>query len=448
MASARRVCSVTVLLLFLSWSGQSCFSYSVLTHEQLIDLAWKDSIVPMLLSRYPHTTDAELARAKAYAYGGCVIQDAGYYPFGHVFFSDLTHYVRSGDFVASLIRNSRNVDELAFALGALSHYVGDNIGHHDAVNPSTAVIFPNLGAKYGPEVTYDESPHGHVRTEFAFDINQLSKRRLAPSAYLNHVGLEVSPRLLEQAFFETYGLHLRGLEIDREATVGTYRHAVRNFLPTIADAEVLLHKKDFPNDVTGPGFDLYAQRVSDADASNGWEQYRKNKAGVKTHLLAFVIVILPKVGALSGLAIRGPIQETEEKYIESVNKSVDQYEELLGSLTRNPAAEPGVTMKLENRDLDTGAKVRPGGYPLTDQTYAQLLDKITTLGAPVPVMLKRDILDFYADPAAPIATKKHDAAWKRVQEQLAVLKTMPVIRRDFDPAEEAQVSTSATDSSQ
>ncbi len=198
MASARRVCAI--LLLFLYWGGQSCFSYSVLTHEQIIDLAWKDAIVPMLLSRYPHTTPAELEGAKAYAYGGCVIQDAGYYPFGQEFFSDLTHYVRTGDFVASLIRNSRNVNELAFALGALSHYVGDDIGHHDAVNPSTAIEFPSLEEKYGPIVTYDESPHGHVRTEFAFDIDQLSKRRLAPSGYLNHVGLYVSMRLLEACF--------------------------------------------------------------------------------------------------------------------------------------------------------------------------------------------------------------------------------------------------------
>lgn len=428
---------MAVLLLFLAFSKQS-FSYAVLTHQQIIDLAWKDSIVPTLLSRYPHTTEAELARAKAYAYGGCVIQDAGYYPFGHAFFSDLTHYVRSGDFVASLIRNSRNVDELAFALGALSHYVGDSIGHHDAVNPSTAETFPNLEKKYGPEVTYDESPHGHVRTEFAFDINQLSKRRLAPSAYLNHIGLEVSPRLLEEAFFETYGLHLRSMAIDWRAADDTYRHSVRSFLPSIAYAEVLLHKKDFPNDVPGPEFDLYAKRISEADASNGWEQYRKKKAGVKTDLLAFVIVTLPKVGPLSGLAIRGPIQGTEEKYVESVNRSLDRYEQLLGYLTKNPKAEPGITMKLENRDLDTGAKVRPGGYRLTDQTYAQLLQKVTALGAPVPVPLKQDLLNYYADPAAPIATKKHPAAWKRVQEQLAVLKTMPVIRRDFDPEEPSQ----------
>lgn len=438
MASARRVTSVAVLLLLLSWGGQSCFSYSVLTHEQIIDLAWKDSIIPMLLSRYPHTTPEELARAKAYAYGGCAIQDAGYYPFGHAFFSDLTHYVRTGDFVASLIRNSHNVDELAFALGALSHYVGDSIGHHDAVNPSTAVEFPSLEEQYGPVVTYDESPHGHIRTEFAFDIDQLSKRRLAPSAYLSHVGLEVSPRLLEVAFFETYGLHLRSLDIDRRAAVDTYRHSVRSFIPSIARAEVLLHRKDFPEDVPGPEFDLYAKRVSEADASNGWEQYRKKKAGVKTHLLACVIVILPKVGVLSDLAIRGPKQETEEKYVESINRSLDRYEQLLGYLARNPKAEPGITMKLENRDLDTGAKVRPGGYRLTDWTYARLLDRITTLGAPVPVTLKRDVLNYYANPAAPIATKKNWSAWKRVQEQLAVLETMPVIRRDFDPEEPSQ----------
>jgi len=435
MARARAVCSIVVLVLFLSFSCESGFSYSVLTHEQIIDLAWKDSIVPMLLSRYPHTTPAELERARAFAYGGCAIQDAGYYPFGHVFFSDLTHYVRTGDFVASLIRNSHNVYELAFAVGALSHYVGDVIGHHDAVNPSTAVEFPSLEEKYGLTVTYDESPHGHIRTEFAFDINQLSKRRLAPSSYLEHVGLEVSMRLLEHAFFETYGLHLRNMNIDRRAAEVSYRRSVRNFIPSIARAEVYLHRKSFPEDQPGPEFDLYAKRVHEADATNGWEHYRKGHFSKRTRLLAFVIVIVPKIGVFSDLSIRGPKPETEEKYIESVNRTLERYQQLLAYLTKNPTAEPGVTMKLDNRDLDTGDKVRPGGYRLTDETYAKLLGTVTALGAPVPVTLKSDLLKYYADPAAPITTKKDKDAWKRVQEQLATLKTMPVIRRDFDPEE-------------
>src|ERR1039457_1903796 len=87
-----RAVALTLLLLTGSWSRQAG-AYSLLTHEQLIDLTWEDSIMPLLMSRYPNLTPAELDQARAYAYGGCVIQDIGYYPFGDRFFSDLTHYV-------------------------------------------------------------------------------------------------------------------------------------------------------------------------------------------------------------------------------------------------------------------------------------------------------------------------------------------------------------------
>jgi hypothetical protein len=420
----RRILAFLVVLLLSC--GRPGFGYSVLTHQQIIDMSWKESIRPVLLSRYPSASEEELRRAQAYAYGGCAIQDAGYYPFGKVFMSDLTHYVRTGDFVAALIRDARNVNELAFALGALSHYVGDSYGHHDAVNPSTAIEFPNLAEKYGPVVTYDESPHGHVRTEFAFDINQLSKRRFAPSAYLQHIGLRISSRLLDQAFYETYGLRLRTLGIDRKAAAGTYRWSVRTFLPDFAYGEVLLHRKDFPDDLPSPEFDKFQKRLADADFSNGWERYRK-KAGIRTHLVAFVIVIVPKIGPMADLAIRGPSQETEQRYVVSVNATLDRYAELLASLARDPAADPRVTMDLDNRDLDTGARVKPGAYPLTDQTYARLLDKLTKLGDPVPERLKQDIEAYYADPAAPITTKKNRKAWKRVQAELVTLRTMPVV---------------------
>jgi hypothetical protein len=425
MAIHHRFPFVTLLLLLVC-PALPGFGYSVLTHQQIIDLAWRESIRPVLLSRYPNSTDDELQRAQAFAYGGCAIQDAGYYPFGHVFMSDLTHYVRTGDFVAALIRDARNVNELAFALGALSHYVGDSYGHQDAVNPSTAIEFPDLAAKYGPVVTYDESPNGHVRTEFAFDINQLSKRRFAPSAYLQHIGLAVSGRLLEQAFYETYGLRLRSMMVDRRAAIGSYRRSVRSFLPSIAYAEVLLHKKNFPDDLPSEDFDKFQKRLADADFKNGWDKYRK-KAGMRTHLLAFVIVIVPKIGPLSYLSIRGPNQQTEEKYVASVNRTLDRYEEVLGELARDPAADPRVTMNLENRDLDTGAPVKPGAYALTDQTYAKLLDRLTKLGDPVPGRLKEDIEAYYADPAAPITTKKNKKAWQRVQAELVQLRTMPVV---------------------
>ena len=86
-----------------------------------------------------------MAQAHAYAYGGCIIQDLGYYPFGSKFFSDLTHYVRSGDFILNLIKESQDLNEYAFALGALSHYAADNNGHSMAVNLAVPLLYPKLG---------------------------------------------------------------------------------------------------------------------------------------------------------------------------------------------------------------------------------------------------------------------------------------------------------------
>ena len=188
------------------WGQQHAAAYSLLTHEQIIDLTWQDSIVPLLKSNYPNLTPAELNNARAYAYGGCVIQDMGYYPFGDAFFSDLTHYVRSGDFVLSLFRNAKNANELAFAVGALSHYIGDSYGHSEATNRAVALQFPKLAARYGASVNYAEGKHQHVHVEFAFDIDQITKHHLAPLGYLRHIGIKVPVHQLALAFYETYGL--------------------------------------------------------------------------------------------------------------------------------------------------------------------------------------------------------------------------------------------------
>ncbi|MFZ1035236.1 MAG: zinc dependent phospholipase C family protein, partial [Candidatus Acidiferrales bacterium] len=107
-----------------------------------MDSAWDDAIKPLLLQRFPDATHEQLKEAHSYAYGGSVIQDLGYYPFGSHFFSDLVHYVRTGDFVQALLRDSSNLDEYAFALGALAHYAADNEGHRLAVNKSVPMLYP------------------------------------------------------------------------------------------------------------------------------------------------------------------------------------------------------------------------------------------------------------------------------------------------------------------
>ena len=410
-------------LIVLLLTQQSLRAYSVQTHEQLIDLNWKRVIKPFLLRRFPHATETELEQAHAYAYGGCAIQDLGYYPFGNQFFSNLTHYVRSADFIRNLFREAKNPNELAFAIGALSHYVGDTVGHHNAVNPAVAAEFPKLAKQYGPSVAYDEGPHAHVRTEFAFDINEISKHRMAPSAYLRHVGLRVPATLLANAFFDTYGLNFQDILGERRPVVRGYRFAVRSFLPRIAYAEVVLHRSGFPPDTPNAAFQVFQQHLADADFEKGWNQYRK-KPDLRTYLLAGLVVILPKVGPLSLLSIRGPTPETHQWYVQSVNASTSALEKLLneGNMTAG---------LLPNRDLDTGEKVRPGGYRLTDETYAQLLKTLTRQPAQkLPAELKQDVLDYYADPQAPISTKNHPKQWAQVQKQLDVLRgmdTLPVV---------------------
>ncbi len=143
-------------------------AYSVLTHEEIVDLLWSDEIQPLILKRFPGLSADQLKEAHAYAYGGAVIQDLGHYPFGGREFSDLLHYVRSGDFVRELLLESQDVDEYAFALGALLHDAADIAGH-PAVNQSVAIDFPKLRAKYGKSVRYAQDKTAHLETEFGFD---------------------------------------------------------------------------------------------------------------------------------------------------------------------------------------------------------------------------------------------------------------------------------------
>ena len=408
------------LLLCLLLACRPAGAYSLLTHEQLIDLTWQSSIVPLLRSRYPNITPEELEHARSYAYAGSVIQDIGYYPFGDPFVSNLTHYVRSGDFIVFLFRDAKDANQLAFAVGALSHYIGDNIGHSMATNRSVPIEFPKLAARYGPVVTYGEDEHSHVQTEFAFDINEIAHHRLAPVHYLRHIGLNVPAQQLAAAFYDTYGLSADFSKArSRRINVRGFRFAVRSFVPRIAYALTLLHRSRMPADSPGPEFEKLMSEVARVETENNWDQYRK-KAGIGTYALAGLIFVLPKIGPLKLVAIKGPTAATEEEYVRSVNLSTDA---LASTMTRLGTAH----QTLVNRDLDTGAPVHPGGYRLADDTYAKLVHRLVAdPNHSVPPGLKGDILNYYADPNAPIHTKKNAKKWAQLQAELETLKTMPV----------------------
>ncbi len=457
----KRLRSFFLLLVCTFLAPPPVRAYSLLTHEQLIDLTWESSIVPLLRSRYPTLTPAQIEHARAYAYGGCVIQDIGYYPFGDPFFSNLTHYVRSGDFVVNLFRNAGNADELAFAVGALSHYIGDSIVHSEATNLAVPIEFPKLGRKYGKVVNYSEGAHQHVQTEFAFDINEIAHGRFAPVHYLRHVGLEVPVRQLSLAFYQTYGLREDFTDTrHHRINVSGYRFAVHRFIPRIAYATTLIHRRREPLDVDNADLQKLTREIAAIATRNDWDAYHK-RAGIGTYCLAGVLYILPKFGPIKLVSVKGPTSATEVDYIHSVIRSTDQLDTALRRFTPPPAtrataskaaasdthsqpppsaplpARPGSFQSvpressdprhpLPNRDLDTGSPVKPSGYRLADATYAILLHRLAGSPTnPVPPGIKEDILAYYANLDLPFATKTDSASWEALQRDLAVMRGIP-----------------------
>jgi hypothetical protein len=431
-----RACAIAILLA-IAFCDSNAGAYSVLTHEELIDLAWNSSIRPFLLERFPGATENQLREAHAYAYGGSAIQDMGYYPFGKKFFSNLTHYVRTGDFIVWLFRNARTMDEYAFAIGALSHYLGDTIGHSQAINPATGVEFPKLKDKFGRSVTYGESPHGHIRTEFAFDIEGLTDAAFAPPAYLSFIGFQVPRKFLEQAFFETYGFDVHEVLGRAHPALRSYRTAVRSFIPAIAQAEVVLHRHQFLPPPDDEAYRIFNERVSRTNYERNWKHTYRGP-GFKAHVLAALVFLMPKIGTAADLAIKIPNKDTEEWYLRSVNQTVDSFRAMLDKLRGGAdagnaslaAARPNVAnlnlaklnlanMTLANLDLDTGKIIKRGDYPLADKTYAQLLKRLTSKPERrVSENVKQNIIQYYA------ASQTTPDPGAHVNEELEVLKAM------------------------
>ena len=408
-----------VLVVFVLLSVKPPLSaYSVLTHEQIVDLLWKDQIEPLLLKRFPDATEDDLRKAHAFAYGGSVVQDMGYYPFGNKYFSDLVHYVRTGDFVDALIRESSTVGEYAFALGALAHYSSDNMGH-PAINRAVAIEFPDLEQKFGKEVTYVDDPKAHIRCEFGFDMVQVAKNRYTSDQYHDFIGFEVSKDVLDRGFYDTYHLHLEQVFGDVDLAIGTFRRSISKVIPQMTRVALLSRKQEIVQDTPNFNEKKFLYYLSKADYDKEWGSvYRR--PGLGARMLAYFLKIMPKVGPFKAVAFKIPSTQTEDIYVKSVNNTVENYQSLLKAQAVND-------LKLSNTDCDTGRPTKPGEYKLADRTYAKLLDQLSDQNfQQISVALRDDLLNYYSDPSAPIDTRKDKKAWKKTEEALAKLKATPV----------------------
>src|SRR5436853_1514220 len=403
-----------ILLIMVISCGRSN-GYSVLTHEEIVDLLWTAEIRPLLLKRYRGLSEDQIREAHAYAYGGAVIQDLGYYPFGSREFSSLVHYVRSGDFVRELLLESQDANEYAFALGALSHYASDIAGH-PAVNQAVAIEYPKLRAKFGKSVRYAQDKTAHLKTEFGFDTVQVAKNRYASQQYHDFIGFQVAKSLLERVFPVVYGVELKDVLAHEDLAVGSYRFSVSRLIPQMTQVALQTHKKELMRETPNFARRKFLYRLSSSDYEKQWgKDYVK--PGVRTRILSTLLRYMPKVGPFKGLAFNNPTPQTEDLYFKSINSTVEQYRAFLQQVRTN-------NLVLANCDLDTGQPTKAAEYSLTDDAYANLLVQLSEekfdLTSPD---LRANILQFYSDPAATIETKKDPARWHSVQTSLDLLES-------------------------
>jgi hypothetical protein len=366
--------------------------------------------------RFPAANADDLKKAHAFAYGGSLVQDMGYYPFGNKFFSDLTHYVRSGDFIVNLISESNDLNEYAFALGALAHYSSDNMGH-PAINESVALLFPKLRAKYGNRVTYADDPKAHIRTEFGFDMTQVAKNNYTSDRYHDFIGFEISKPVLDRAFLDTYGVPLTVVISNEDLAIGTFRRAISKVIPEMTRVALVARKKELVAETPNFNSRKFRYYLSRASYQREWGKgYRR--PGTGTRILAFFLKFVPKIGPFKALDFTIPTRKTEDLYIASVNRTLDNYRTLLVEVREKD-------VHLPNTDFDTGRLTHAGEYPLSDEAYARLLDYLVRgnfLG--LTPELRENILGYYRDENAPLATKKKAAAWEKTRQELERLKSV------------------------
>lgn len=372
-------------------------AYSVLTHEQVIDTVWDRELRALILLRFPGAAPEQLKEAHAYAYGGAIVQDMGYYPFGSHFFSDLAHYVRSGDLVLALIRDSRDLNDYSFALGALAHYAADNDGHPIAVNRVVPLLYPKLRRKYGAVITYEDNKGAHLKTEFGFDVIEVAHGQFAPQAYHDFIGFTVAKPLLEQAFAETYAVPLAEVDRNLDLALGTYRRTVSSIIPEMTKAAWALKKDDISKQRPGITKRRFVYNLRRSSYEKEWgKDYEK--PGLGARFIAFLFHIIPKFGPFRALAFKAPPPQGESLFEASFNQTLTRYRQSIADLRAGH-------LTLVNQNFDTGRPTREGEYRMADAAYAKLLEMLADRGQPVPGSLRANILEFYQTPAPALSTK-------------------------------------------
>jgi zinc dependent phospholipase C len=390
------------------------FGYSVLSHEALVDALWDVKLKPVLLARFPNSTREALKNAHGYAYGGAIIQDLGYYPHAKKEFSDLTHYVRTGDFILALISEAQNLNELAFALGALSHYMADLDGHRYAVNVGEPILYPRLQRKYGNYVTYEDSPADHLKTEFGFDVLEVAKGNFAPEAYHDFIGFYIAKDLLQRAFRDTYGLELKDVFTDFDRAAESYRRGASKAIPKATRVAWASREDEIRKLQPGITREKFVYTISRSSYERHWGgRYDTPSKGER--MLGAILKIIPPIGPLRALRFKMPTSDVEDLFMKSFDRSAAQYRATLDALGHSE-------LNLPNKNYDVGAMTRPGEYRLEDDVRAFWLHMLAKKGfVTVTPPIRAELAGYYSNLNAPIHTKVNRNQWKQLLADLQEL---------------------------
>ena len=401
-----------IILIFIFTRALPSSGFALLSHEAIVDALWEKSIKPILKQKYPKATDEELKKAHAYVYGGAIIPDIGYYPFGSSLFSNLIHYVRNGDFIKALFEESHNINDYAFAIGVLSHYEADNYGHSLGTNEAVPILFPRLQKRHGKEVTYEQGRDRHTRVEWGFDVLQTAKGNYKSNAYHDFIGFEINDSLLDRAFLKTYGLRLKDVFTSFPIAISALRFSVKSIIPELTKNAWKI-KKSFITQLNPLATEKNFYYKTDRD------NYRKEFNQTKVQSIFFTLIIggLPKYGPLSRFKPKLPNQQCEKLYEQSFDAARNHFYVTLEKVSSKDAF-------YKNIDMDTGRETEMGEYKLADKTYYELLKKLKrNKFFHIDEGLKQNLIDFYSKHDTSKDYGTHSRKGKKIAKTLEQLNT-------------------------
>jgi len=197
MSTSRLACRLLVAACLFGATCGSAWAYGWTGHWRVMEAAWPSLSAGVCDGQpHPHPFPPDILSLDhddiALAAGlGAIVSDIGYITASTEQFSDLMHYIGTGNYLDNLVaitceKYGNDPAMVAFLAGMRSHYWADRVGHHEGTNVAVAMLSDTNRDKALTRVVYEQDIAMHKRLELG-----------AFSAYdLRHGGLRVAVRFI------------------------------------------------------------------------------------------------------------------------------------------------------------------------------------------------------------------------------------------------------------